>query len=60
MVSRQEFEGKALHLLKLARSALIYLTIGVRFEELRREPGRAGIPLEEIPSTPDLPDAEKI
>jgi hypothetical protein len=60
MVSRGQFEGKALHLLKLARSALIYLAIGVRFEEQRREPGRIGVPLEEIPSTPDLPDAEKV
>ena len=60
MVSRQQFEGKALHLLKLARSALIYLAIGVGFEERRREPGRAGEPLEEIPLTPGLPDTEKI
>ena len=49
-----------MHLLKLARSALIYLAIGVGFEERRREPGRADVPLEEIPSTPYLPDAEKI
>ncbi|VVB65310.1 Uncharacterised protein [uncultured archaeon] len=60
MVSRQQFEAKALHLLGLARSALIYLTIGVGFEERRRQPGRIGVPLEEIPLTPDLPDAEKI
>jgi LA2681-like HEPN len=60
MVSRGQFEGKALHLLKLARSALIYLAIGVRFEEKRREPGRANLTLEEILSPPDLPDAEKI
>ncbi len=60
MVSREQFEGKAVHLLKLARSALIYLVIGVRFEEERREPGRAAVPLEEIPSTPYLTDAEKI
>jgi hypothetical protein len=60
MVSREQFERKAGHLLKLARSALIYLAIGVGFEERRREPGRTGVPLEEIPSTPSLSDAEKI
>ena len=49
MVPRQQFEGKAIHLLKLARSALIYLAIGVGLEERRREPGRAGMPLDEIP-----------
>ena len=49
-----------MHLLKLARSALIYLAMGVGFEERRREPARAGVPLEEIPSTPYLSDAEKI
>ena len=60
MVSREQFEGKAMHLLKLARSALIYLAIGVGFEERRREPGRAGMPIGEIPPTPWLPDAEKV
>jgi hypothetical protein len=60
MVSREQFEGKAMHLLKLARSALIYLAIGVGFEERRREPGRAGIPIEEIPSMPYLSDVEKV
>jgi hypothetical protein len=60
MVSREQFEGKALHLLKLARSALIYLAIGVGFEERRREPDRAGMPIEEIPSTTWLTDAEKV
>jgi hypothetical protein len=60
MVSREQFEAKAMHLLKLARSALIYLAIGVGFEERRREPSRAGMPLEEIPSIPYLPDAEKM
>jgi hypothetical protein len=60
MVSRGQFEGKALHLLKLARSALIYVAIGVRFEEQRREPTRVGLPLEEIPSPHYLSDAEKI
>jgi hypothetical protein len=60
MVSRGRFEGKAMHLLKLARSALIYLAIGVGFEERRREPGRANLTLEKLPSTPVLPDAEKM
>jgi hypothetical protein len=60
MVSREQFEGRAMHLLKLARSALIYLAIGVRLEEERREPGRVGLPIQELPFTPDLPDAEKI
>jgi hypothetical protein len=60
MVSRQQFEAKALHLLGLARSALIYLSIGVGFEERRRQSHRTGAPLEELPFTPDLPDAEKI
>jgi hypothetical protein len=60
MVSREQFESKALHLLKLVRSALIYLAIGVGFEERRREPGRVGEPLGEIPLPPSLPDAEKI
>jgi hypothetical protein len=59
-VSRERFEGKAMHLLKLARSALIYLAIGVGFEERRREAGRVGVPLEEIPVAPYLPDAEKM
>jgi hypothetical protein len=60
MVSRKQFEAKAMHLLKLARSALIYLTIGVGFEERRREPARAGEPLEEIPATDYLRDDEKL
>ena len=60
MVSREQLERKAIHLLKLARSGLIYLALGVGFEERRREVGRAGVPLEEIPSTPHLVDAEKI
>ena len=59
-VSRAQFEGKALHLMKLARSALIYVTIGVRFEEQRREPSRAGLPLEEIPLPAFFSDAEKM
>jgi tetratricopeptide (TPR) repeat protein len=60
MVSREQFESKALNLLKLARSALIYLAIGVGFEERRRELGRAGMPLEDIPSTPYVSDADKV
>jgi len=60
MVSREQFEGKALHLLKLARSALIYLATGVGLEERRREPGRTGVPIEEIPLTPELPEDEKM
>jgi tetratricopeptide (TPR) repeat protein len=59
MVSRRQFEAKTMHLLALARSALIYLSIGVKFEEQRRGPGRTGITLEELPSTPEFPDAEK-
>lgn len=59
MVSREQFKAKALHLLKLARSALIYLAIGVGFEERRREPSRTGQPIEELASTPFLSDAEK-
>jgi hypothetical protein len=60
MVSREQFEGKAMHLLKLARSALIYLAVGVGFEERRREPSRAGLAFEGLPSTPWLADAEKV
>jgi hypothetical protein len=59
-VSRAQFEAKTLHLIKLARSALIYLTIAVRFEEQRREPGRIGLPLEEIPLPAVFPDADKL
>jgi hypothetical protein len=60
MVSRDQFEAKAAHLLGLARSALLYLAVGVGLEERRRQPGRAHVPLEEIPLTPDLSDSEKI
>ena len=60
MVPRGQFGAKALHLLKLARTALIYLAIGVRFEEQRREPARSNVPLEEIPSMPHLTDADKM
>jgi hypothetical protein len=35
-VSREQFEGKTLHLMRLARSALIYLAIGVGMEERGR------------------------
>ncbi|MGB6624328.1 MAG: LA2681 family HEPN domain-containing protein [Candidatus Acidiferrales bacterium] len=60
MVSRKQFESKTVHLLKLARSALIYLSIGIGAEERRREPGRVGIPVEQLPEASYLPDAEKI
>jgi hypothetical protein len=59
-VPRKEFETEAMHLLKLARSAIIYLTIGVRFEEQRREPARARAPIQGLPPTFELPDSEKI
>jgi hypothetical protein len=60
MVSREQFDRKAMHLLTLARSALIYLALGVGFEERRRELGRVGVPIEEIPSSPYLQDVEKV
>jgi hypothetical protein len=60
MVSREQFEGKAMQLLTLARSALIYLALGVGFEERRREPGRVGVPIQEIPSQPYLQHVEKV
>ena len=60
MTSRREFEAKALHLLRLARSALIYLSLGVGFEERRREPSLSGIAIEKIPTSEGLRDAEKI
>lgn len=60
VVSRTNFEGKTKHLLKLARAALIYLAIGVGFEEQRRAAKRpSGVMLVEVPSTPILPDEEK-
>ena len=46
MVSREQFQAKAIHPMKLARSALTYLAIGVGLEERRRRPGRTGMPLE--------------
>jgi hypothetical protein len=60
MVSREQFQAKAIHLLKLARSALAYLVIGVGLEERRRGPGRAGMHIEEIPSIRVLTDTEKM
>ncbi|MGA2207362.1 MAG: LA2681 family HEPN domain-containing protein [Terracidiphilus sp.] len=60
MVPRSQLEAKALHLLKLVRAALIYLAIGVRFEEQRREPSRVGMTLDELSPTAYLPDDEKI
>jgi hypothetical protein len=60
MVSREQFQAKTMHLLKLVRSALIYLSIGVGFEERRRESGFAGTPIEELPTTPYLSDDEKV
>ena len=59
-LSRQGFADKTAHLLKLARSALIYLAVGVRFEEERRRPTLAGIEIEDLPATPWLADEEKV
>jgi len=59
MVSRKQFEEKTTHLLKLARAALTYLSVGVGFEEKRRAPSRIGIKLEEIPPVPFLSNSEK-
>jgi hypothetical protein len=60
MMSREEFEAKSVHLIKLARSALIYLTIGVGFEEKRRQPNRIGMELKDIPERHPIPDEKKI
>jgi hypothetical protein len=60
VVSRKEFEAKALHLLALARAALIYLAIGIGFEERRRAPGRIEEQLHELSLPPFLADAEKV
>jgi len=60
MVSRQQLGDKAIHLMKCARSALIYLAIGVRFEEARREPNLADPPVEPIPPARWLTDSEKV
>jgi LA2681-like HEPN len=35
-VQRNEFERKTLHLFKLARAAIIYLSLGMHREEKRR------------------------
>jgi len=60
IVPRRQFEAKTLHVMKLARSALMYLAIGVRLEEQRRESGLNGVPLEDIPEVPHLRDDEKV
>ena len=39
-VQRSDFENKALHVLRLARAALIYLCFGMHREELRRAEGK--------------------
>ena len=49
-----------LHLLALARAALIYLAIGIGFEERRRAPGRVEEQLQELSLPPFLADAEKV
>jgi hypothetical protein len=59
-VSREQFAKKALHLLRLARSALIYLSLGVGFEEQRRNLTREESGMEEFAVTPLVPDSEKI
>lgn len=41
-VPRDDFEAKTLRLLKLARAALIYLSLGMHLEERRREKRRNG------------------
>lgn len=58
-VSRADFQDKCLYLLSLGRAALVYLSAGVKAEEARRMPGRAGISIEELPVSPALPDDEK-
>jgi hypothetical protein len=59
-VLRVEFESKALQLMRLARAALIYLTIGVRFEEARRAPNYTSDELEPIGPTDSIPLSERI
>jgi len=59
-VARSQFERMALQVLKLARSALLYLSLAVGFEERQRKASQSDIPLEEIPSTPYLADTEKV
>jgi len=55
--AREDFEAKALRVLKLARSALIYLSLGMTEEERRRaEKGpRPALPI----NLPFVPDDEK-
>ncbi|MGA2060731.1 MAG: LA2681 family HEPN domain-containing protein [Thermoguttaceae bacterium] len=60
IVSSEQFVAKALHLLRRARSALIYLVIGVGLEERRRQTRYNGMPIEELRRPPELPDADKI
>lgn len=60
MLSRQQFADKTVHLLQMARSALIYLAVGVRFEEERRKPGLAGSTIEDLPPMSWMTDEEKL
>ena len=53
---RHDFEEKALRVLKLARAALIYLSLGMHREERlreQREAGRAATMLVTLPTMPD-------
>jgi hypothetical protein len=59
-VPPKELVANATRLLALARSAIIYLTIGVRFEEQKREPARASAPIQELPATTELSDSKRI
>jgi hypothetical protein len=40
---RSDFEGKALHMLKTARAALIYLSLAIHREEAKRERPKEGL-----------------
>ena len=40
-VYRRDFEAKALRLLKLARAAMVYVVLAIRYEELSRNRERA-------------------
>lgn len=42
-IEKRDFEVKTLRLLKLARAALIYVSLGVHAEERRRDKGRGGL-----------------
>lgn len=44
-VGRQEFEAKTLRLLKMARAALIYLSLAIHVEERRKESARGEKPV---------------